>query len=59
MSESLERGLVLRPPPFLSSVCIHNNTWEWKTIEKEGVFRSRVLCILVSANERYVKTGET
>ena len=32
-----------RLPPFLSSVCIHNNTREWKTIEKEGVFHSGLL----------------
>ena len=24
-------SLVPRPPPFLPSVSIHNNTWEWKT----------------------------
>ena len=24
-------ALVLRPPPFLLSICIHNNTWERKT----------------------------
>ena len=27
-------SLVPRPPLFLPSVCIHNNTREWKTDEK-------------------------
>ena len=27
-------SLVPRPPLFLSSVCVHNNTWEQKTGEK-------------------------
>ena len=29
-------SLVSRPPPFFSSVCVHNNTWERKTGEKRG-----------------------
>ena len=29
-------SLVPRPPPFLPSVCFHNNTWEQKTGEKRG-----------------------
>ena len=29
-------SLVPRPPPFLSSVCVHNNTRERKTSEKRG-----------------------
>ena len=28
--------LVPRPPPFLPSVCVDNNTWERKTGEKRG-----------------------
>ena len=31
-----ECSLVPRPPPFLPSVGVHNNTWEWKTSEKWG-----------------------
>ena len=31
-----EGSLVPRPPPFLPSVCVHNNTREWKTGEKRG-----------------------
>ena len=29
-------SLVPRPLPFLPSVCVHNNTREWKTNEKRG-----------------------
>ena len=29
-------SLVPRPPPFLPSVCVHNNTRERKTGEKRG-----------------------
>ena len=29
-------SLVPRPPPFLPSVCVDNNTWEQKTGEKRG-----------------------
>ena len=31
-----KRSLVSRPPPFLPSICVHNNTREWKTGEKQG-----------------------
>ena len=31
-----ELSFVPRPPPFLSSVCIHNNTRGLKTSEKRG-----------------------
>ena len=30
------RLLTSRPPPLLPSVCVHNNTWEWKTGKKQG-----------------------
>ena len=29
-------NLVPRPPPFLPSVCVHNNTQERKTSKKRG-----------------------
>ena len=36
--ENSKLSLVPRPPPFLPSVCIHNNTWERKTGENgEGL----------------------
>ena len=28
---SLVRSLIPRPPPFLPSVCVHNNARKWKT----------------------------
>ena len=31
-----EGSLVPRPPPFLPSVCVHNNTWDRKTGKKWG-----------------------
>ena len=34
-SLSLFPSLVPRPPPFLSPICVYNNTWEWKTDEKK------------------------
>ena len=29
-------SLVTRPPPCLPSICVHINTREWKTGEKQG-----------------------
>ena len=34
--EVVKASLVPRPPLFLPSVCVHNNTWEQKTSEKRG-----------------------
>ena len=34
--QTLELSLVPRTPPFLPSLCVHNNTQEWKTGEKQG-----------------------
>ena len=34
--QRLELSLVPRTPPFLPSVCVHNNTCKWKTGEKRG-----------------------
>ena len=31
---TLCNSLVPRPPPFLPSVCVHNNTQKWKSSEK-------------------------
>ena len=42
---------VPRPPPFLPSVCVHNNAQEWKT----GVLifiDLPIQCIIVNANKR-------
>ena len=34
------KSFVPRPPPFIPSVCVHNNTREWKTSKKLGRFES-------------------
>ena len=45
-----------RPPPFLPSVCIHNNTRERKTGEKH--FRRSSAPVYYCERKRKVKTGE-
>ena len=46
-------SLAPRPPPFLPSVCIHNNTQERKTSGKRFNFcRSSIPCIIVNEHGR-------
>ena len=58
-------SLVSRPPPFLPSICVHNNAQEQKTSEKRKGLGASIMSVDTSwmmgggANIQYVHTKLT